>query len=225
MNFKKTILSLLFSAELFISGCSNYSNIPELFFYSPKWEKISSNKPKDLMNIQLEVNYYIESIEDPPRKDIWHSPKKTIMLGEGDCDDIALYASYRAEQLGYYPFVLDLKKIDKQSKKKTYHWVSLIKHKQPDGKIEYGAIQQFSFLFEDYFSEEKQTKIFKGYDSINELINEINKKGLCIYTHYKIRDLNKLRKNWRTTNKNLWNYWLAYDLGYKRVKPINKTKN
>ena len=174
------------------------------------------------MDIEFEINAKIKPKKDPPFQDIWNSPKKTIELKYGDCDDIALYASYRAEQLGYPPKVLDLKGFNKESGKRVFHWASLIEHKHPNGKIEYGLIEQWRFSFVEEFDViNPESRIFHGYDSIEELIEKINETdGKTLYNYYKVIDLNRLGKDWRTSKRNLWNYEIANPSGYKDINRV-----
>lgn len=180
MSFKKTLVSLLGAGIIILSGCSLNSN-----FYSKKWEKINSNMPNSLLKIQeylsKEICYKSE------KRDKWSSAKKTAELGFGDCEDIAILGSYFAESLDYPPKVLFI--VDELN---GGHVITFLEDKNPKAihKIKYGAIDKVDLFY-------------PIYDSIDNLVYDLNKIQNKNYSYYLVIDLNSFNKNWRTSNKDL----------------------
>lgn len=180
MSFKKTLVSLLGAGIITFSGCSLNSNS-----YSKKWNNINSNIPNSLLKIQEYLSK--EMCYKPEKGDRWFSAKKTIELGFGDCEDIAILGSYFAESLEYSPKVLFI--IDGL---KGGHAITLLekRNSKNPSKIKYGAIDKID-LFHPV------------YDSIDNLIYDINKIQNKNYSYYITINLNSFNKNWRTSNKDL----------------------
>jgi len=180
MSFKKTLLSLLGAGIITFSGCSLNSNS-----YSKKWNNINSNIPNSLLKIQEYLSK--EMCYKPEKGDKWFSAKKTIELGFGDCEDIAILGSYFAESLGYPPKALFI--VDELNRG---HAITFLEDKNPKAihKIKYGAIDKVDLFY-------------PTYNSIDNLIYDINKIQNKNYSYYIAINLNSFNKNWRTSNKDL----------------------
>lgn len=199
MKLKKSLLSLILTAELSLSSLiSGCSN-------NSKWSKIQNNPPNSLAKIQKYL--YEEICYKEEKRDRWFSAKKTIESGVGDCEEIAILGSYFAEKIGYPAKLLFL--IEKSSEA---HIVTLLDEKNSK-KTKYGAI-------------EKADLFYPIYNSIDELICDINKLYGRDYFYYTILDLDSLNKNWITTNKNLISSNKLQTLNLTPItsskKPINK---
>ena len=192
MDFKTSLVSLL--AGIVLIGCSNQknfsqktNNFEDQTQVKEKQEKIYPIKmPKTLKGTQ---SYLYKKIKYTPEKgDYWNSAEKTIRLGHGDCEDIAILGAYFAEKLGYNPKILIL--IENMS---YSHVITLLKEKTRLAGIKYGAI-------------EKSDLFYPVYNSVDELIYDVNKIDHRNYSIYSICNLNKFTKDWRTSDKNLRNY-------------------
>ena len=185
MALKKTLASLLLATDLFVSGCSNQiyqENILKSIQNSKKFSELQFDKKlRTIKGIQDFL--FKEIIYVPEKKEKWNSPKKTIELGYGDCDDIAILGSYLAEFLGYPAKILFL--VDPIN---GGHSLTLLEERT--NKVMYGAIQHTDLFY-------------PVYSSIEELVEDINKIDNMNYFYYLILDLDSLDKNWRMSEKDL----------------------
>jgi len=211
-NFRQGLVGILASAIILVfPGCSNPQKTPKLHF-------------KSLTEIQSNVDNNIKYKDEPEGQDFWKSAKKTEETKEGDCDDTAVYIARDTEKLGYPPLILDLIGVDKETGEQIRHWMHLIKHEFPDGRVQYGAMGQNKRFFKEYPPVTSSAiRIFEGYDTIDEVVYKINEKSRDgFYYCYATFNLNDLMYDWRTSDRNLWDKRFAYFNKFQRVKPVGK---
>jgi hypothetical protein len=206
-----------------IVGCSEPQIVQEMPVNLLKWNYYNSKIPQSLTEIQTESDYEIKARPDPKERDIWESAKRVMIEGGADCDGRAIYVCSRLEKLGYPPKILILRGKRKISKEECAHWVAKIEHMHENGKIEYGASDNYNPFFKEEFpTNNPKDRIFKGYSSIDELINEINRKSeIADYYKHKTINAGDLGEDWRDADRDLWNPEIASDLGFTRVKVSN----
>lgn len=190
MISKKTLASLLLTG-ISVLGCANNNNTVRPLYqedlqkrpiYLGKWFDLQFyGTPKTEEAIQNFLYQWVMYL--PERKETWNSPKKTLELGYGDCDEIAILGSWLAEFLGYPPKVLFV------TDTKEGHAITLLEKRTEIG-VRYGAIQHGYSLY----------PIFSSIERIVKAINKIEKRN---YSYYAIIDPSSLNKNWDITNQNL----------------------
>ena len=190
----RTLLSIILPAISLISGCSSRLYQDDILWRAKlnhkAWDEVNSEKrPKTIQEIRSFLGK--EMLYLPEKKERWFSAKKSVELGFGDCEDIAFVGAYFAERLGYPPKILILFG-NSDPKKPGSHAVTLLEEQLEDKnpEIKYGAI-------------EKADLFHPIYDSINSLVNDINRLYHMDYSHYLVLNLNDINKDWRTTDKSL----------------------
>ena len=184
MSFKKTLLLLLGAGIITFSGCSSQQTNYQKLVGAQRWELLHLNRPDSLPKVDIYLLSNISPKKDPFLIDRWNSAKTTVEKGEGDCEDKAILGSYLAESLGYPPKVLFITNFLKRA-----HTLTFLEKRTPES-TKYGA-------------RDSGKMFYPKYNSVDNLICDINKLYETNFSFYKIINLNSLNKDWRTTDKNL----------------------
>jgi hypothetical protein len=199
MSLKNNIISLGLSGLAILSGCSSNSNNIN---YASRFKDLESMNFKTILDARdyaiRQVKYKGDFLS--PILDNWNSPKKTLELGNGDCDDNAILGAYVAEKLGYQPKILVVGKDNHSSG----HIFTLLEKEDKNQQILYGG---FDF---GIFVEPK-------YSSVEDLVEYLGTMSKDKYRRYKVFDLDRLDKNWRTTRKNLRPFYILRS-GFEKIK-------
>lgn len=207
MGFRKTLISLLVTG-ISVFGCAGNNkvsvrpvyqeNLSGRPIYLGKWFDLQFHgTPKTKEGIQEFLYQWIIPLKE--KKEDWNSPRRTLELGYGDCEEIATTGSWLATFLGYPPKILLVKY------KEELHAITLLE-KKSQGITRYGIIEH-SYLMPVIFS------------SLERLVKGLSKIERKDFTHYAIIDLPLLDKDWDATYKDL------SDLGEERffcLKPVSE---
>lgn len=197
----KKLLPLILTAAL--AGCQS-ANLPPLTFSELSNLDPTINSKK--YNVRRPINeksiagYFktLKFISDKKSHgyEFFQSPKKTTKLQRGDCDDFAPFGAFFVEKyLGLPPQRLAIRGIV-PGKKQQGHYATFLQKQTPEGMM-YGAIDRG--FWTDY-----HLKIEKVVEKVARNISMSPTNDFWVENLNEIYD--KKGIDWRTTDKNLWDY-------------------